>query len=69
MLWFLLKTYCKEVELVSHQEPTLMCDLWHIGSVPETELQKSEQEFMALLVLFGFHLVYIVYFWKFSSED
>ena len=43
-------------------EPTLLCTLQRTGGIPETGLQKSEQEFMPLLVLFGFHLVYMCVF-------
>ena len=67
MLWFSLKTDIVKrevhtVELVSHQESIRICNLWHIGDIPGADLQKSEQEFIALLVLFGVHLVYMCVF-------
>ena len=63
VLWFLLKfgiikreVHTTELVLAITNESTPMYNLKHVGNIPETpetDLQKSGQEFMA--ILFWFH--------------
>lgn len=55
--WYCLEGSAHSGTCVSYHESGLVYNLQHIGDVPETDLQKSGQEFMA--VLFGFHLICI----------
>lgn len=49
-----------ELVLATMNESTAMCNLQHVRDSPETDFQKSEQNFMA--VLFGFHFIYMCVF-------
>lgn len=53
--WYRLEGSALGGTCVSHHEFSLVYNLQHVGDIPETDLQKSGQEFMA--VLFGFHLI------------